>query len=199
MRVIRCKHNGCIQLVTPDELFCDKHIAEREKYLEKRKQWGERSKQRQRHYNNVLRYSSDRSERESFYHTKEWKILRKQALERDNHQCQYCKLQAIVSPAKIVDHIVPTQFNESKMKDLSNLASTCQKCHDKKTRWEQTYYGTGYNKDGKSKGLKEVKEIASLKELAFLFTPPPPIVSNGTAHTMGNSSKKSGFSEKIFF
>ena len=173
MRVIRCKHSHCVKLVKPDELFCSEHITERPAYLEKRKQWGQRNKQKQKRYNKVLRYSNDRSERESFYHTKAWKSLRKQALERDNHQCQYCKFQAKVSPAKIVDHIVPTQFNENKMKDLSNLASSCQKCHDKKTRWEQAYYGTGYTKDGKSKELKEVKEIADLKELAFLFTPPP--------------------------
>lgn len=172
MRVIRCKHQGCVKLVDKEELFCSLHIAERENYLKKRKQWGERNKQRQRRYNSVLRYSNDRSTRERFYHSKAWKSLRKQALERDNYQCQYCKLQAIVSPAKIVDHIVPTQFDESKMNDLHNLASCCQKCHDKKTRWEQAYYGTGYDKDGRTKGLKEVEEIADLNGLAFLFRPP---------------------------
>ncbi|SFL49458.1 HNH endonuclease [Lactococcus garvieae] len=172
MRVIRCKHSGCITLVTPEELFCSVHITERSTYLEKRKQWGQRNKQKEKRYNSTFRYSNDRSERETFYHTKEWKVLRQRALERDNHQCQYCKMQAKVSPAKIVDHIVPAQFNERKMRDLINLASACQKCHDLKTRWEQAYYGTGYYKDGKSKVLKDVKEITDLKELVFLFVPP---------------------------
>ncbi|MGK0551909.1 HNH endonuclease [Enterococcus faecalis] len=98
--------------------------------------------------------------------------MRQQALERDSYRCQYCKLQNIVSVATIVDHIVPTQFDESKMENISNLASCCQKCHDKKTRWEQLYYGTGYNKDGTSKSLKKVKEIDQITDLSFLFCPP---------------------------
>lgn len=172
MRVIRCKHQGCIKLVDKEELFCNLHMNEREKYLEKQKQWGERNKQKQKRYNTALRYTSQRNEREKFYHSKAWKILRQQALERDNYQCQYCKLQDRVNAATIVDHIIPTQFNKEKMKRLENLACCCAKCHDQKTRWEQAYYGTGYNKDGSSKELKEVKEIADLKGLAFLFSPP---------------------------
>lgn len=170
MRVIRCKHGGCIQLVTPDELFCNKHINERGKYLEKRKQWGERNKAKQKRYNNVLRYSKSRSERESFYHSKEWKLLRKQALERDNFQCQYCKEMGIISVGNVVDHIIPTQVDESLMRSLDNLATACQRCHDNKTRWEQSYYGTGYNKDGESKELKDVRAVTSMREVVRLMT-----------------------------
>lgn len=173
MRVIRCKHNGCTKLVSKETLFCDEHVEEREAYIEKRKQWGERNKQKQKRYNKVLRYSKQRTERESFYHTKAWKNVRQQALERDNYQCQYCKLQGIIRPGNIADHIVPTQVDDTNMTDLSRLATSCHKCHDKKTRWEQAYYGTGYNKDGTERGLKNDEPIKTIKELEFLFNPPP--------------------------
>lgn len=172
MRVVRCKHGGCTKLVSNEILFCDAHIGEREAYIEKRKQWGKHNKQKQKQYNKVLRYSEKRTKRESFYHKKVWKTARRQALERDNYQCQYCKLQGIVRSGNIVDHIVPTQVDDTNMADLSKLATSCYQCHDKKTRWEQAYYGTGYNKDGTERGLKKADSIKTVKELTFLFHPP---------------------------
>lgn len=68
---------------------------------------------------------------------------------------------------------MPTQVDDTNMTDLSRLTTSCSKCHDKKTRWEQAYYGTGYNKDGSERGLKNVKQLKTVEEVKFLFNPPP--------------------------
>ena len=66
------------------------------------------------------------------YNTKAWKMVRKQALYRDDGWCVICK----EAPAVMVDHIeeVKDLTDETKLYDLENLQSLCASCHNKKTR-----------------------------------------------------------------
>ncbi len=68
--------------------------------------------------------------------------------------CKYCRTNV----GNIVDHIVPIEWDQTKMKDIDNLVTCCRGCHAKKTRWEQIYYGTGLHNS-----LKDVPAITDIK------------------------------------
>ena len=63
-----------------------------------------------------------------------WRKIRKLALQRDKHLCQYCRLEGRLTPATEVDH----RLSKAKggTDDLDNLASTCRPCHEAKTARE---------------------------------------------------------------
>ena len=69
-----------------------------------------------------------------------------------------------MTSAKTVDHIVPIEYAPNLKAELSNLATTCSKCHNAKTTWEREYYGTG-----KDNQLKSVVKIDNIKEVALLI------------------------------
>ena len=53
--------------------------------------------------------------------------------------------------------------NRSVMSDASNLVTCCKSCHQAKTAWEKTYYGTGQANALKgSPRLRDVKRIVEL-------------------------------------
>ncbi|WP_426727074.1 HNH endonuclease [Corynebacterium auriscanis] len=62
--------------------------------------------------------------------TWQWKKLRTQALNRDNHQCQQCG-----QPATEVDHI--TNHATGGADAIENLTSLCAECHAAKTERER--------------------------------------------------------------
>ena len=53
-----------------------------------------------------------------FYHSKAWKLARKQALARDHYLCQECLRQGIVRTANTVHHIVPIKDDFNKRLNL---------------------------------------------------------------------------------
>ena len=65
------------------------------------------------------------------YHSKEWKKLRLEALERDNYLCIECKKKGIITPANTVHHIKPLRVDDSRAWQLSNLETVCRACHNK--------------------------------------------------------------------
>jgi len=68
--------------------------------------------------------------RHKVYGRKIWLKVRKQALRRDNRQCQHCRLeQGKYTPAKHVHHIIPITKDETKWYDIDNLISLCPPCH----------------------------------------------------------------------
>ena len=67
----------------------------------------------------------------AFYHSKEWRILRAAALERDGYMCQECKKRGVVTPATTVHHIKPLRIDSAKELKLSNLETICGACHNK--------------------------------------------------------------------
>lgn len=62
---------------------------------------------------------------------KEWRIIRKEALTRDDHLCVMCKAEGVYTPASEVDHIIPKCDGGSDK--LSNLQSLCKPHHKQKT------------------------------------------------------------------
>ena len=66
-----------------------------------------------------------------FYHSREWKELRKEALERDGYLRVECKKRGIITPANTVHHIKPLRIDQARALQLSNLETVCTACHNK--------------------------------------------------------------------
>lgn len=66
-----------------------------------------------------------------FYHSREWKELREEALERDHYLCVECKKRGIITPANTVHHIKPLRLDQTRALQLSNLETVCTACHNK--------------------------------------------------------------------
>ncbi|WP_338075709.1 HNH endonuclease signature motif containing protein [Chengkuizengella sediminis] len=98
------------------EAYCDEHKKECNQYYD--------------------RYMRDKKSK-TFYQSKEWRTVRQQALTRDRNLCQHCLKQRQITPADMVDHIVPVKVDWSLRLDLSNLQSLCNSCHNKKTAEER--------------------------------------------------------------
>jgi 5-methylcytosine-specific restriction endonuclease McrA len=68
-------------------------------------------------------------QRDGFYATREWRTLREQALERDDHACtRVINATRCGKPARTVHHIV--ERSQGGTDELSNLASICYACHN---------------------------------------------------------------------
>lgn len=52
-------------------------------------------------------------------------------LDRDNHLCQMCLREDIVTDANIVHHIIYVDEDFNKALELDNLMSVCYGCHNK--------------------------------------------------------------------
>ena len=85
----------------------------------------------------------DDHKREPWQHTKtasergygnDWKVLRQQALSRDNFLCQSCRTNGVYTPATDVDHIKPK--SQGGTNAMSNLQSLCKSCHREKSQQE---------------------------------------------------------------
>lgn len=61
-----------------------------------------------------------------------WRKLSKLFLKR-NPLCMECKRTGRLTPATVVDHIVPHRGNPELMWSEGNWQSLCKRCHDKKT------------------------------------------------------------------
>lgn len=67
---------------------------------------------------------------DKFYHSKEWKALRLEALQRDYYLCQECLKKGVVTPATTVHHIKPLRVDSTQALKLSNLETVCSGCHN---------------------------------------------------------------------
>ena len=63
-----------------------------------------------------------------------WRIIRDQAMSRDDWLCQPCKKKGIITAATQCDHIKPK--SEGGTDSLSNLQAICKDCHSIKTTQE---------------------------------------------------------------
>ena len=70
-----------------------------------------------------------------YYQSKHWKVIRLEALVRDQYKCQECKKKEGLTKADTVDHIIP--INQGGGKGLNNLQSLCKSCHAKKSATER--------------------------------------------------------------
>lgn len=159
-RYRRCRQPGCHAMVKYPNHYCTKHFEHEAEYLANRQRWARaHGKQYQRKYNTVTRYRNDtKSKQYNFYRTRQWQELRQRTLDRDHYICQYCGQPN----SKTVDHIVPIEFDQSLMASIDNLATTCRRCHRKKTKWEEKHYGTGIN--GEKQNVPEMHRIAEIKD-----------------------------------
>ncbi|WP_270621843.1 HNH endonuclease [Weissella viridescens] len=157
-RVKQCRKVGCHQLATNGRAYCDDHrdLEEADK--------NRHDKYMAQRYNKQTRNRNEtKQEQTSFYRTKQWVELRKVVLNRDSYLCQYCAAQGRVTPAKVVDHIVPIEYDVDRKADVENLAIICGRCHSKKTTWEQSYYGTGTQQTKHS--VPKIKSVAAIAKL----------------------------------
>lgn len=63
------------------------------------------------------------------YYTSRWKIVRNRQL-REFPLCKMCEKIGKITPAIIVDHIIPHKGNSELFWKKSNLQSLCKLCHD---------------------------------------------------------------------
>ena len=73
-----------------------------------------------------------REVRQQFYHSKEWRKLRKIKLSIDP-LCEKCLTKGIIKEASVVDHKVDIILRPELRLTLSNLQSLCVECHNKKS------------------------------------------------------------------
>ncbi|MED1603638.1 HNH endonuclease signature motif containing protein [Alkalihalophilus marmarensis] len=80
-------------------------------------------------------------QKKRFYKSKEWQLLRREVLERDNYECQECKRNGRVytdnhDPDKHkrldIDHIKEIEDHPELALEIDNLEVLCVKCHNKK-------------------------------------------------------------------
>lgn len=76
----------------------------------------------------------------AFYNSKEWQLLREQALLRDLGLCQHCLPKDKIQLAEEVDHILPIKFYWEHRLTLDNLQSLCNTCHRVKTAEDKKKY-----------------------------------------------------------
>lgn len=90
-------------------------------------------------------YKTEEQKRK-FYDSYKWRKLSAQIKQRDNHECQECKRQGLVSidtneyseTAKrkkiqlVVDHIKELEDHPELALDEENLETLCVQCHNKK-------------------------------------------------------------------
>lgn len=75
-------------------------------------------------------------ESDPFYHSKEWKRIRKDALQRDGGMCQDCmdRMRAEIGykpkRATMVHHIIPRSERPDLALVMDNLRSLCSGCHE---------------------------------------------------------------------
>lgn len=87
-----------------------------------------------------------REQKVKFYKSSDWQVLRQQALDRDNYECQECKRQGKVftdqhKPDKHkrldVDHKQEIYTHPELALELENLETLCIRCHNEKhKRWK---------------------------------------------------------------
>ena len=73
-------------------------------------------------------------------YTKRWSRVRTAYL-HDHPLCETCKAAGILTPATVVDHIVPHRGDHALFWDRENWQSLCRKCHNVKTATEDGGFG----------------------------------------------------------
>ena len=100
-----CRHPGCPNL--SDGVYCEQH----------RKEWG----------HDALRGGSAIRGYDA-----SWRKARALFL-RQNPLCSECRRNGTLTPATVVDHIVPHRGDKELFWDQQNWQPLCKDCHDRKT------------------------------------------------------------------
>lgn len=115
-----CARPGCSELVEAGQRYCEQH-----------------KRQEQKRYDNQRGTSAQRG------YTARWQRARKRYL-AEHPLCVECEKQGRLTPATVVDHVIPHKGDRRLFWDQGNWQSLCKRCHDKKTAREgSTYAGKG--------------------------------------------------------
>lgn len=81
-----------------------------------------------------MQFSSDRMRggAESRGYDARWRKVRASFLQR-NPLCNECLKRGIITPATVVDHIIPHRGDRKLFWDEQNWQPLCKSCHDRKT------------------------------------------------------------------
>ena len=101
-----CRYPGCPGFCEPGQVFCKEHMM-----------W---SSERMRGGAEARGYNA------------EWRRARKAFLQL-HPLCVECMKNGILTPATVVDHIMPHRGDQRLFWDESNWQSLCATCHNKKT------------------------------------------------------------------
>ena len=87
----------------------------------------------------IKAYSGDvhsHAGRAHFYKLADWKRLREQVLERDHHECQWCKAEGRVTTDRDavleVEHIKTLEERPDLALNPDNTRTLCRDCHNKR-------------------------------------------------------------------
>lgn len=114
----RCAYPGC--WIVTDGKYCDKHHDVDK--VERRKRDEGRISAAQRGYD------------------ARWRKARKWFLSR-NPLCVQCLEDGRLTPATVVDHVVPHRGDVNLFWDVNNWQALCKSCHDRKTAKEDGGFG----------------------------------------------------------
>jgi 5-methylcytosine-specific restriction protein A len=109
-----CKHAGCPELVQSG--YCDNHKKDKYDYDTRRGSSSERG------------------------YSYKWRKYREVFLIK-HPVCVECLENGIVTPANVVDHIIPHKGNYRLFWDSTNHQALCKRCHDRKTVMEDGGFG----------------------------------------------------------
>lgn len=80
--------------------------------------------------------TSSKESRALFYNSMEWREKRQEIINRDNHECQWCKedgkVTTICDSNLEVDHIKELEYYPELALDNDNLRTLCKDCHNKR-------------------------------------------------------------------
>lgn len=107
---VPCKHPGCPNLVEPGKMYCKEHLPMHKEYTRPPQERG---------------------------YTYEWRRASKAYL-KEHPLCAECLLNGKLTPATVVDHIIPHRGDRRLFWDKNNWQSLCKPCHDAKTLKEET-------------------------------------------------------------
>ncbi|TLN22475.1 HNH endonuclease [bacterium] len=114
-----CAHPGCKEMVTG--YYCEAHRPAPQPW--QAKQGNKKAKPHS-----------------SWYSDPTWRRLRMIQL-REFPLCAECERNGTITPATIVDHIIPHRGKWEMFVDGENLQSLCASCHNRKTAKEDGGYG----------------------------------------------------------
>ncbi|EMW6123067.1 HNH endonuclease [Enterococcus faecalis] len=117
----KCAIASCNVLIDYNEMYCTKHKQVKQ----------EQAYERNKHYNNTIRYAEKNKQYADFYNSREWKNKRKQILIRDNYICQPCLKKGVIHEANMVHHKTELKDDWEKRLDEENLESVNTICHNK--------------------------------------------------------------------
>lgn len=118
-----CRYDGCTKLCKTG-VYCEEHS----KLMATR--WGNRGEEFDKKRERL--YDKQRGTRTQRGYDGRWQKARKTFLEH-HPLCAECQRRGVLTPATVVDHIIPHRGDKTLFWDTTNWQPLCKSCHDRKT------------------------------------------------------------------